>query len=480
MYPNGLMIVGLLLPLTAQAAAPPRVPVTGFLTDDAGVPITASVALELALYGSPEATTPLWSELQAVDVDGGQFTVYLGDQTPLLLSTFREHGVVYLGMTVGTGAELTPRFQVATAPFAAYAQFGGAASTVGATDPFDFRQVSDAIVWSDIVGSTVPAGLSDGDDDTTYTVGTGLALANGIISADSSTIEGWARDVTFDSLADLQTQLDAVYAAKQTCTNNQVLAANGLGAWVCTNSTALPLSEAAVDAAVANNGYSDSSSLTSLGSTFATAQSAVTALQGTVGTASTNVTSLQGSVGTINTSVTTLQTNVTTLSAQAGAAGGVADYRYSQTSAALNLTGTIPWDDTAPQITEGTELLTVTITPKKAANLLVVAGTINWAEPTNHSDYLTVALFRDAGANAIASAVDASSNGNGRCTATPGYPQVCTLPFRFTTVAGSTAATTLRLRVGLNGGNVYINQGADGRKLGGALYSTLSVTEIKQ
>lgn len=479
MFGCGLMSLALLAPTAAEAAAPARVPVTGFLTDDAGAPITDSVALELALYTSPTATSPLWSEVQAVDVDGGQFTVYLGEQTALPLSTFREHGVVYLGLAVGTGAELSPRFAVATAPFAAFAQYADDAASLGGRDPTQFRLIADAFDWSDVTSSTVPTGLADGDDDTTYTAGSGLTLANGALAADRFTIEGWARTVAFDSLTDLRTQLDGVYAAKQTCTTDQVLVADSAGAWVCTASTALPLSETAVDAAVANNGYAMASALTALEASVTAAQADVTSLQGSLGAASGNVTTLQSGVGAVSTSVTALQGNVTTITSQVGSAG-VVDYRYSQTAASLDLPSTIPWDDSVPQITEGNEILTVTITPKKSANLLVIAGTVNWTEPSNHSDYFTVALFRDAGANAIATAVDGASNGNGRCTGNAGYPQVCSMPFRFTTVAGSTAATTFRVRVGLNGGNVVINRGYDARKLGGTLYSTLSVTEMAQ
>lgn len=477
-YFSGLPLLALVAPLAAQAAAPPLVPVTGFLTDDAGAPITDTVALELALYTSANATSPLWSEVQAVDVDGGQFTVYLGEQTPLTLDTFRDHGTLYLGITVGTGAEMTPRFEVATAPFAAFAQYCDDAATVGGIDPSDFRLVSDTIGWSDLTPSTLPAGLADGDNDTTYTAGTGVLLANRVFSADQSTIQLWSTNVAYDTLAELRTELDGIYAAKQTCTNNQVLAANSVGVWVCTNSTALPISEAAVDAAVLNNGYALASDLATLNTAVTTAQSNITTLQGSVGTINTDVTSLQGSVGTINTNVTALQGSVATLQTQLSSSG-VVDYRYTQTNAPMNLTGIIPWDDTIPQITEGSEVLTVAITPKKTADLLVIEGTINWVEPVNHSNYFTVALFRDAGVNAIATAVDGASNGNGRCTAN-GYTQICTMPIRFTLVAGSTAATTFRLRAGLDGGNVYINQANDGRKLGGTLYSTLSVTEMGQ
>jgi hypothetical protein len=74
--------------------------------------------------------------------------------------------------------------------------------------------------------------------------------------------------------------------------------------------------------------------------------------------------------------------------------GSVVDYRHTQVVGGRNLTGTFPWDDTIPQNNEGSELVSVTITPKSASNLLVFEGIVNWSEPTNHSNYLTVALFQ--------------------------------------------------------------------------------------
>ena len=107
-------------------------------------------------------------------------------------------------------------------------------------------------------------------------------------------------------------------------------------------------------------------------------------------------------------------------------------------------------------------------------------GTVSWSEPTNLSDHFTVAIFRDGTSGALAAASDSAQNPNGRCSYDGTYAHVCTQPIRFVMQAGSTATATFRLRAGLNGGNVFINQGFNGAKLGGTLYSTFSVTEIAQ
>lgn len=158
---------------------------------------------------------------------------------------------------------------------------------------------------------------------------------------------------------------------------------------------------------------------------------------------------------------------------------GIVNFEYARTNQAMTLTGTIPWNDQAPQAAQGSELLSVTITPKSATDLLVFDGQVNWSEGnSNTSNYLTFALFQEGVNEAIFTATDGASNGNARCTANSSYPQICTQTFHFITQAPGTAATTYRLRVGLDGGQVWINSSFNGRQLGGTLYSTLSVMEL--
>ncbi len=307
--------LALLAPLAAQAEAPSLIPVTGYLTDDAGAPITDSVALRLSLYAAPTGGSAVWSELQAVEVDGGQFTVYLGSETPLDLSDFRDSGTWYLGMALGTDAELTPRFHVATAPFAAYAQYCEEAAVVGGIDPADIRLLADPVSWSEITSSTLPAGLADGDNDTKYTAGTGVSLTGTEFSADKATIDGWAKAAAYDTLEELRIDLDAIYAARQTCTLNQVLAADSSGAWVCTDSTALPLSEGAVDFAVSNNGYALATDLATTNANLATTNTNLATTAADLVTTNTNLATTNTGLATTNTNLATTNTTVSATSA---------------------------------------------------------------------------------------------------------------------------------------------------------------------
>ena len=66
--------------------------------------------------------------------------------------------------------------------------------------------------WSSL--TEVPAGFADGTDDTgvSYTAGTGITISGTTISANQTTVEGWARGVCYDTTAELRGALDTVYA----------------------------------------------------------------------------------------------------------------------------------------------------------------------------------------------------------------------------------------------------------------------------
>ena len=89
----------------AQAGGVPAyVPVQGYLTDEAGVPIDGDVTLVLSLYTRAEdiaddpESAPFHTEQQVVEASGGEFTAFLGDAAPLNLSEFaaKPAGLVFL------------------------------------------------------------------------------------------------------------------------------------------------------------------------------------------------------------------------------------------------------------------------------------------------------------------------------------------------------------------------------------------------
>lgn len=138
---------------------------------------------------------------------------------------------------------------------------------------------------------------------------------------------------------------------------------------------------------------------------------------------------------------------------------------YSSYATYAALSTTIPLDDTIPQITEGTEILTATITPKSTSNRIRLRFT---GGVSNAAVWVIGALFRDAVANALAARFMFVSSSGGEIT----------MGLEFEEAAPSTSAITYRVRVGSNTGNAYLNGDTGTRYGGGSSIATLVVEEI--
>lgn len=146
---------------------------------------------------------------------------------------------------------------------------------------------------------------------------------------------------------------------------------------------------------------------------------------------------------------------------------------FATTNANTTLSTVIPADSTAPQSTEGTQVLTASITPTSASNWLVVDVTVYAAETSNVGDLIIAALFRDSGADAVAVGTIGGMNGGGN------YLTAGVTVFRYRVAAGATTATTFTVRVGNNAGAAALNVSHQGHNFGGLLSSTLTVTEVQ-
>jgi hypothetical protein len=110
-----IFVAEIFLPPPAFAQVPQKINYQGFLTDAAKVPISVSLQLTFALYDVPTGGTALWFETQQVAVNNGVFNVLLGTATPIPLPFDVQY---YLGITVGTDPQMTPRQPLASAPYA--------------------------------------------------------------------------------------------------------------------------------------------------------------------------------------------------------------------------------------------------------------------------------------------------------------------------------------------------------------------------
>lgn len=150
------------------------------------------------------------------------------------------------------------------------------------------------------------------------------------------------------------------------------------------------------------------------------------------------------------------------------ATGMVRQIVSTNSTAGATGTTTMPYDDTIPQITEGTEFMTQAITPKSTTNRLSIEATLLLSAST--TDHICVALFQDATANALA------ANTAYQATATGAV----NLKVTHDMVAGTTSATTFRVRAGTNAaGTTTFNGQSAGRRFGGITVSNIKITEYK-
>jgi hypothetical protein len=103
-----------------SAASTATIPYQGRLADTGGSPVTGMQNMEFRIYNVPTGGTPLWEELwtggNAVSVSDGLFSVMLGSLNTGLASVVQTHDELYLGITVGTDSEMSPRVQLGSVP----------------------------------------------------------------------------------------------------------------------------------------------------------------------------------------------------------------------------------------------------------------------------------------------------------------------------------------------------------------------------
>ncbi len=153
----------------------------------------------------------------------------------------------------------------------------------------------------------------------------------------------------------------------------------------------------------------------------------------------------------------------------AGVNGVVVQVVQTETGAVATGTALIPLDDTIPQNTEGTQFMSLAITPTNASNKLRIDVTAVFACSVLQT-FIGVALFQDSTANALAAVIQEVFVADGNVTAT----------FSHYMTAGTTNATTFKVRIGANGGasTITFNGRVAGRLYGGAMASSITITEI--
>lgn len=131
------------------------------------------------------------------------------------------------------------------------------------------------------------------------------------------------------------------------------------------------------------------------------------------------------------------------------------------------LSASIPVDNTIPQNTEGTQIITTSFTPTSATNKLRIRFRGTASTNVSAADSV-VALFQDAIAGALVATRTNHANNDNE------YP-IC---FEYEMTSGTTSAITFNVRAGSTA-TMRFNGTTSARVFGGVANATLVIEEIK-
>lgn len=138
---------------------------------------------------------------------------------------------------------------------------------------------------------------------------------------------------------------------------------------------------------------------------------------------------------------------------------------YSTTTVTVYSTTTIPLDDTIPQIGEGSQFMSGTVTTQDASS--VVRGQVTlYGAPSVNLAFLNMAFFRDSGANAV-----------GACSIRE-TSELHTYVCEFTDSPGATGTYTYSARLGVSSGSFTVNGVGGVRFFGGVAETVLTLEEV--
>lgn len=108
-----------------QSASSGTIAYQGRLADASGDPLTDTVNMTFRLYAVASGGAPLWEEqwtgANSVQVSDGLFNVMLGSVNAIGHAVITGNSNLFLGITVGTDSEMSPRVQLGSVPFATQA-----------------------------------------------------------------------------------------------------------------------------------------------------------------------------------------------------------------------------------------------------------------------------------------------------------------------------------------------------------------------
>ena len=149
--------------------------------------------------------------------------------------------------------------------------------------------------------------------------------------------------------------------------------------------------------------------------------------------------------------------------------GKVLQVVHVESGSVLTHTTVMPSDDTINTNTEGGELFTLAITPANASNKLIIQYIVHYSH-TASNNYITGNLYQDS--------TSASINTITMNVIRTGTDMDSMVGWHYMT-AGTTSATTFKVRAGANNGGTFTMNGTNGNQYGGGtLLSGMTIWEL--
>lgn len=406
--------------------------------------------LTFKIYTSESGGTALWSETQTISVTDGVVVTTLGNSTTFPASLTFNDGSYYLGITVESDAEMSPRKRIGAVPVAFNADTvdgysttqTGAASSVTVTDASGGLTLQGGLTIGDAIlpssNGTINLGSSTAKFGTIYanSISAGSTEISGTTSESFSINTDQATNNTEDASVRfyLGPTLNTHAALQWSGTNNRFELYSRLGSSTLAD---IRLANATATGNMTIGGALSATGATTLGSTLGV--TGATTLSSTLGvTGATTLSSTLGVTGATTLSSTLAVTGNSTFTGDIAVNGG----DITTTATTLNIdvadTGVIQFRDGSNNL--------VTITDAGTTGNLAVSGNTSVTGTLGATGATTLgSTLAVTGATTLSSTLGVTSN------ATIGGTLGVTGATTLSSTLGVTGATTLSSTLGVTG-----------------------------
>lgn len=121
--------------LAGEGTPPNLIHYQGRVVGELGAPLEdPALPVSFRIYAQPVGGSALYVETQTLAVVDGLASAWIGAVTPLPLALFEQHGLLYLGVTLGADVEAMPRHRLGSVPYALRAASAAQAEDVAGRD----------------------------------------------------------------------------------------------------------------------------------------------------------------------------------------------------------------------------------------------------------------------------------------------------------------------------------------------------------